>query len=347
MWSARLPTMAEATTVPGIRIAGWGHHVPAGTLVNAELSNRFGIDDDWIVQRTGIRERRVVGAGETTASLAAEAGRAALASAGLGPDQISHLIVASGTPEQPSPATSAFVQRELGTAGGAHDVGAECASFAYGLVVAAGLMAIDPRPILLIGADTRSRCVNPEDRDLSVLMGDGAGAVVLTPSSRSWLRHWDTGCDGSKVESLKITAGGSRLPTNTDTVRDNLHFAKIKGNEIYLNAVRFTVGSVRRTLDSAGLDVDGIDHLLPHQANIRIIESIMEHAGVPQDRLITNIERYGNTGAASIPIALSEALAAGRIQPGDKLLLAAFGAGMVWVTALLEWGAGEPMEWQS
>lgn len=339
--------MADASSVPGIRIIGSGRHVPAGILRNEDLAERLGVDDEWIVQRTGIRERRVVGPDETTASLAVEAGRKALADAGLRPDEISHLIVASGTPEQPSPATSAFVQQQLGTLGGAHDVNAECAGFAYGFIVAAGLMAIDPRPILLVGADTRSRVVDPTDRDLGVLMGDGAGAVVLAPSTQSWLRHWDMGCDGSKVESLQILAGGSRLPTSEDTLRDNLHFAKIRGNEIYLNAVRFTVRSMRRTLDAAGLSADDVDHLLPHQANLRILDSIIDHSGVPRDRLITNIERYGNTGAASIPIALSEALAEGRIRQGEKLLMASFGAGMVWVTALIEWGAGEPVGWES
>ena len=339
--------MTGAPPVTGIGIIGWGKYLPEGRLTNAELAARFDVDDDWIVQRTGIRERRVVEKGETTASLAVEAGRRALEKAGVRPDEISHLILASGTPEQLSPATSAFVQRELGTSGGAHDVNAECASFAYGFVVAAGLMAIDPRPILLIGTDTHSLVVNPEDRDLSVLIGDGAGAVVLAPHDRSWLRGWDMGCDGSKVDSLKILAGGSRLPASEQTLRDNLHYAQIKGNEIYLHAVRFTVGSLRKTLTAAELGPEDIDHLLPHQANMRIIEKIMEHGKVPKDRLITNIEYYGNTGAGSMPIALAEALDSGRIQKGDRLMFAAFGAGMVWVTALIEWGAGEQTEWRS
>ncbi|WP_368732979.1 3-oxoacyl-ACP synthase III family protein [Streptomyces alkaliphilus] len=339
--------MTGQAPMPGIGIIGWGRHLPEGILNNAELATRFGVEEDWIVRRTGIRERRIVGPGETTASLAVEAGRRALEHAGLRPDEISHLIIASGTPEQLSPATSAFVQRELGTSGGAHDVNAECAGFAYGFVVAAGLMAIDPRPILLIGTDTHSLVLNPEDRDLGVLIGDGAGAVVLAPHDRSWLRGWDMGCDGTKTDSLKIPAGGSRLPPSEETFRRKQHYAQIKGNEIYLNAVRFTVGSVRRTLAAADLVPEDIDHLLPHQANMRIIESILEHSKVPPERLITNIEFYGNTGAASMPIALAEALDAGRIRKGDRVLFAAFGAGMVWVTALIEWGAGEPMEWRS
>jgi 3-oxoacyl-[acyl-carrier-protein] synthase III len=327
--------------VTGIGIIGWGMYLPERRVTSAGLAERFGVDEDWIVRRTGIRERRVVGPGETTASFAGEAGRRALDRAGLRADEIAHLIVASGTPEQLSPATSAFVQHALGTGGGAHDVNAECAGFAYGLISAAGLMTLDPRPILLIGSDTHTLIANPDDRDLSVLVGDGAGAVVLAPHTESWLKAWDLGCDGSKAESLKIPAGGSRMPASEDTVRDGLHYAQINGNEIYLHAVRYTVQSVRKTLQAAKAEPDEIDHLLPHQANLRIISSILEHTRVPAEKLITNIERYGNTGAASMPIALTEALDGGDIRDGDRILFAAFGAGMVWATALLEWGAGE------
>jgi 3-oxoacyl-[acyl-carrier-protein] synthase III len=322
----------------GIRIIGWGMHVPEQRLTNDELAARFDISDDWIMKRTGIRERRIVSAGETTASLAIEAGKQALACAGLEPHEIGHLIVSSGTPEQISPATSAFVQHGLGTGGGAHDVNAECAGFAYGLISAAGLMAINPQPILLIGSDTHTLIADPDDRDLSVLVGDGAGAVVLAPDSESWLKAWDLGCDGSKTGSLKIPAGGSRMPASEETVRGKLHYAQIKGNEIYLHAVRYTAASVRKTLARAKLEPGDVDHVLPHQANLRIISSILDHTGLPPERLITNIERYGNTGAASMPIALTEALGEGRIQRGDRLLLAGFGAGMVWASALLEWG---------
>jgi 3-oxoacyl-[acyl-carrier-protein] synthase-3 len=314
--------------VTGIGIIGWGMYVPERTVTNAELEERFGLEDEWILRRTGIRERRVVEPGQTTASLR--------------PDQISHLIVASGTPEQPSPATSAFVQHELGTAGGAHDVNAECASFAYGLIAAAGLVALDPRPILLVGSDTHTLIANPDDRDLSVLVGDGAGAVVLAPHTESWLKAWDLGRDGSKTGSLKILAGGSRMPASEETVREKLHYAQINGNEIYLHAVRYTVQSVRKTLQAAKAEPHDIDHLLPHQANLRIISSILEHTRVPAEKLITNIERYGNTGAASMPIALAEALDGGRVQPGDRVLFAGFGAGMTWATALFEWGSGVP-----
>jgi 3-oxoacyl-[acyl-carrier-protein] synthase III len=324
--------------VNGFDITGWGMAVPERVVTTTELAARFGVDEDWILSRCGIRERRAVDPGQTTASLAVEAGRRALDRAGLSGTDIAHLIVATATPEQLSPATSAFVHHDLGIAGSAHDVNAECSGFLYGLITAAALMIIDPRPILLIGSDTHTLTVNPLDRDLSILVGDGAGAIVLQPSPENWMLSWNLGADGSRTDSLRIQAGGSRMPTTEQTVRDGLHFAEIKGNEIYLNAVRFTVRSVRATLESAKVKPADVDHIIPHQANIRIINSILSHTGLAPECLVTNLERYGNTAAASVPIAMTEALDAGRINNGDLVLLAGFGAGMTWGSALLEWG---------
>ncbi|MEV4970486.1 3-oxoacyl-ACP synthase III family protein [Streptomyces scopuliridis] len=322
----------------GFDITGWGMAVPERKVTSVELAERFGVDENWIVSRCGIRERRAVGPGQTTASLAVEAGRRALEKAGLTGGDIAHLIVATATPEQPSPATSAFVHHDLGIAGSAHDVNSECAGFVYGLVSAMALIAIDPRPILLIGSDTHTLTANPADRDLSILVGDGAGAVVLQPGPENRVKAWNLGADGSCTGSLKVLAGGSRMPTTEETVREGLHFAKINGNEIYLNAVRYTVRTVRETLESAKVDAADVDHIIPHQANIRIINSILSHTGLRPEALVTNLERYGNTASASIPIALTEALEDGRIQPGDQVLLAGFGAGMTWGSMLLEWG---------
>ncbi|MEU3186181.1 ketoacyl-ACP synthase III [Streptomyces sp. NPDC006923] len=322
----------------GFDITGWGMAVPERKVTSVELAERFGVDENWIVSRCGIRERRAVGPGQTTASLAVEAGRRALDKAGLTGGDIAHLIVATATPEQPSPATSAFVHHELGVAGSAHDVNSECAGFVYGLVSAMALIAVDPRPILLIGSDTHTLTANPADRDLSILVGDGAGAVVLVPGPENRVRAWNLGADGSCAGSLKVLAGGSRMPTTEETVREGLHFAQINGNEIYLNAVRYTVRTVRETLESAKVDAADVDHVIPHQANIRIINSILSHTGLRSGALVTNLERYGNTASASIPIALTEALEDGRIQHGDLVLLAGFGAGMTWGSMLLEWG---------
>jgi 3-oxoacyl-[acyl-carrier-protein] synthase-3 len=311
--------------------------VPERTITSEELAERFGVDVNWIVGRCGILERRAVSPGQSTATLAVEAGRRALDRAGLRPDDIAHLIVSTATPEQLSPATSAFVHHGLGLSGSAHDVNAECTGFVYALITAAGLMALDPRPILVIGSDTHSLTTNPDDRDLGILVGDGSGALVLEPGE-GWLRAWNLGADGARTESLKIPAGGSRMPTTEETVRQGLHYAQIKGNEIYLHAVRHTVGSIRKTLAMAEIGPDDVDHFVPHQANLRIIGSVMEHTKLPRERLISNLDRYGNCASASIPIALSEALDAGRIGQGDTVLLAGFGAGMTFATALLRWG---------
>jgi 3-oxoacyl-[acyl-carrier-protein] synthase-3 len=322
----------------GFAITGWGMAVPERTITSVELADRFGVDEDWIVSRSGIRERRAVGEGETTASLAVEAGRRALEHAGLTGADIAHLIVSTATAEQPSPATSAFVQHDLGVGGSAHDVNAECTGFVYGLITAAGLMTLDPRPILLIGSDTHSLTTRPDDRDLGILVGDGAGAVVLEPTTAPWLVTWNLGADGASTNSLKIPAGGSRMPTTEETVRQGLHFAQIKGNEIYLHAVRHTVRSIRKTLDAAGIKPEDVDHFVPHQANLRIIRSIVQHTDVPEERLVTTLERYGNCASASIPMALTVALGDGRIGTGDVVLLAGFGAGMTWGSVLLNWG---------
>lgn len=323
----------------GFDITGWGMHVPEQIITTTELANRFGVDENWIVGRCGIRERRAVTGGQSTASLAIAAGKRALERAGLAPTDIAHLIVATATPEQPSPATSAFVQAGIGLKGAsAHDVNAECAGFIYSLVTAAGLMKLDPRPILIVGSDTHSLTTDPEDRDLGILVGDGAGAIVLEPSANDWLMSWHLGADGSCVESLKIAAGGSRMPTTKETVAKGLHYATINGNEVYLYAVRHTVRTIKATLESAKLEPGDIDHFVPHQANLRIIHSIIKHTGIPEDRLITNLARYGNCASASIPIALTEALDAGRIRDGDVVLLAGFGAGMAFGSILLTWG---------
>lgn len=323
----------------GVGIGGWGAAVPKRSVSNAELAERFAIDEDWIVARTGIRERRMAGVGESSATLAIEAGRRALASGGLTGADIAHLIVATGTPEQPCPATSAFVHRALGIAGSAHDLNAACSGAVYGLITAAGLMALDARPILLIGVDTYTRQLDPADRDVAVLTGDGAGALVVLPAAESWLLSWDLGCDGRRADCLEIPAGGSRIPVSTATVEAGLHYARMRGAEMYVNAVRYGIRSVRRVLDAAGVGIDDIDHFVPHQANLRILQSIIEHAGLDPDRLVVNLDRYGNTAAASVPLALSEALEQGRIQPGDLVLLLGIGAGMTWASALLRWGS--------
>ena len=294
--------------------------------------------DEWITERTGIKERRVAGEGETTASLAIEAGLAAIKDAGIDPADIGLCIVATCTSEQPMPPTSSFVQEGLGLRCGAFDIDAACSGFVYALVAGASMVASGAiGPVLVIGAETLTRVVDPTDRSTVILFGDGAGAVVLTPSDEVGLLAWDLGCDGSLTSLLGVPAGGSRLPTSAETVAGGDHWLKMDGREVFRRAVRVIVDSARVTLDRAGLTADDVALFVPHQANSRIIGSAAAQLNLPSERTFVNIDRYGNTSAASVPIALAEAADAGRLQAGDLVLLSGFGAGMSWASALVRW----------
>jgi 3-oxoacyl-[acyl-carrier-protein] synthase-3 len=322
-------------------IAGWGTAVPEGRLTNADLERRVDTTDEWIVERTGIRERRVAGEGETTASLAIEAGTAAIKSAGITPEEVNLLIVATATPEQPIPHTGAFVGDGLGIRCGSFDLGAGCAGFIYELVTGAALLTSgNLGHVLVIGAETLSRVVDPHDRGTCILFGDGAAAMVLSPSPDDGpgLLAWDLGCDGSATGLLGILAGGSRQPATPETIAEGQQYIKMQGQEVFRRAVRAVVDSVKVTLDRAGLTSTDVDWFVPHQANARIIEAAANRLGIPADRTVVNIERYGNTSAASIPLAMAEAADDGRISDDDVVLLSGFGAGMTWGSALLRWG---------
>jgi 3-oxoacyl-[acyl-carrier-protein] synthase III len=324
----------------GLRVAvtGLGMAVPERRVTNFDLAKIVDTSDEWITDRTGIKERRVAGDGETTASLAIEAGTAALKDAGIDPADIGCCIVATCTSEQPIPPTSSFVQEGLGLRCGAFDIDAACSGFVYALVAGASMVASGAMgPVLVIGAETLTRVVDPTDRSTVILFGDGAGAAVLTPSDDIGLLAWDLGCDGSLAGLLGIPAGGSRLPTSADTVAGGDHWLKMDGREVFRRAVRVIVDSARTTLDRAGLTSDDIALFVPHQANTRIIDSAATKLGLPSERVFVNIDRYGNTSAASVPIALAEAAEAGRLHPGDLVLLTGFGAGMSWASALLRW----------
>jgi 3-oxoacyl-[acyl-carrier-protein] synthase-3 len=325
---------------PGIRaaIAGWGMAVPERRITNEELALQVDTDDAWIVDRTGIRERRAVGEGESTATLAIEAGAAAIKSADLSPGDIGCCIVATCTPEQPIPATAAFVQDGLGLQCGAFDLDAACAGFVYATVAAASLVAAGMGPTLVIGAETLTRFADPEDRGTVILFGDGAGAAVFVPSDEPGVLAWDLGCDGGTAGLLGVPAGGSRLPASAATVAARGHFLKMDGREVFRRAVRVTIESATATLAQAGVTAADVALFVPHQANIRIIEAAADRLGFPAERTVVNIERYGNTSAASVPMALAEAADAGRLRPGDLVLLSGFGAGMSWASALVRWG---------
>ncbi|MFN2502708.1 MAG: beta-ketoacyl-ACP synthase III [Acidimicrobiales bacterium] len=338
---------------PGRRaaIAGWGIAVPEARLTNQDWAERVDTSDEWIRERTGIQERRVAGPGETTATLAIEAGAAAIKRADLTPADIGACVVATCTPEQPIPFTGAFVQEGLGLRCGAFDVDAACSGFVYGLVVGSSLIAAGALDsVLVIGSETLLRITDWTDRSTCVLFGDGAGAVVLKPSGAAGgapsgpddpgLLAWDLGCDGSAAHLLTVLAGGSRLPTSAETMAAGDHFLRMEGQEVFRRAVRAIVESAAGTLLQADVTPDQVDLFIPHQANIRIIEAAATRLGISPERTFKNIERYGNTSAASIPLALAEAADAGRLAPGDLVLLSGFGAGMSWASALIRWGGG-------
>jgi 3-oxoacyl-[acyl-carrier-protein] synthase-3 len=324
----------------GLRVAitGWGMAVPERRVTNFDLAQLVDTNDEWITERTGIKERRVAGEGETTASLAVEAGMAAIKDAGVDPADIGCCIVATCTSEQPIPPTSAFVQDGLGLRCGAFDIDAACSGFVYALVAGASMVAAGAMgPVLVIGSETLTRVVDPTDRSTLVLFGDGAGAVVLTPSDEVSLLAWDLGCDGSLTGLLGVPGGGSRLPITAEVLANGDQWLKMDGREVFRRAVRVIVDSARATLDRAGLAAADVDLFVPHQANVRIIDSAAKKLGLPLERTFVNIDRYGNTSAASVPIALAEAADAGRLKKGDLVLLSGFGAGMSWASALIRW----------
>jgi 3-oxoacyl-[acyl-carrier-protein] synthase-3 len=322
-------------------VGGWGTAVPEKLVTNAEMEQRVDTTDAWIVERTGIRERHVAATTDTTASLAIDAGTAAIKNAGIPPDAIDLLIVATASPEQPIPHTGAFVGEGLGLRCGSFDLGAGCAGFVYMLVVGSSLLSTGNLDhVLIVGAEILSRIIDPDDRATSILFGDGAAAAVLSrsPDDGPGVLAWDLGCDGSAAGLLEIRAGGSRMPATAETIAAGEQYLKMQGQEVFRRAVRVVVESARTTLDRAGVATSDVAWFVPHQANIRIIESASSRLGIPADRTIVNIDRYGNTSAASIPLALAEAADDGRLRDGDLVLMSGFGAGMTWASALLRWG---------
>ena len=322
-------------------VHGWGTAVPEQLLTNADLEQRVDTTDAWIVERTGIRARHIAAATDTTGSMAIDAGTNAIKHAGIPPDAVDLLIVATATPEQPIPHTGAFVGEGLGLRCGSFDLSAGCAGFVYMLVVGSSLLTTGNLDhVLIVGAETLTRLIDPDDRATCILFGDGAAAAVLSrsPDDGPGVMAWDLGCDGSAAGLLEIRAGGSRMPATPETIAAGEQYLKMQGQEVFRRAVRAVVDSARTTLQRAGVTTSDVAWFVPHQANIRIIESAATRLGIDQDRTIVNIDRYGNTSAASIPLALAEAADDGRLRDGDLVLMSGFGAGMTWASALLRWG---------
>jgi 3-oxoacyl-[acyl-carrier-protein] synthase-3 len=307
-------------TLPGAVITGWGTALPDTVVTNAQLEARLDTTDEWIATRSGIRERHI---GGTVSTLAIDAGRRALERAGLAPEQVDLLVLATCTPDLAVPATSAAVHFALGLSGGAFDVNAACAGFVYALVAAHGAVSCGAaHRVLVIGADCVSLLTDPDDRATAVLFADGAGAVVLEPSDDDGLLAVDFGVDGSAHDLLTCAHGG---------------YMEMEGKEVFRRAVRTTVDSASRALERANLTPDDVALFVPHQANLRIIEAVASRLGVPMQRVAVVVDRTGNTSSASVPLALADASDAGRLRPGDHVLMSGFGAGMTWASTVVRW----------
>ncbi len=322
-------------------VAGWGKYVPARVVTNIELSRTLDTSDEWIRSRTGIAERRVAAPDEATASMAIIAGRHALAVAGTAAEDVDCVLVATCTPDQPMPATANLVQAGLGaTRAGACDINAVCSGFVYALAMAdssirSGLF----RTVLVIGAETFSRIVDWTDRSTCVLFGDGAGALLLRATDEEYgLLATTVGSDGSRADLLTVPAGGSRLPATCSTLQDRLHMIRMDGREVFRFAVSVLPRITEQVVAAAGWTLDDLDLFVAHQANVRIIQSAARTLGLPDEKVYVNVQRYGNTSAASIPIALCEAQEEGRLHDGSAVVVAGFGSGLSWAASALRWG---------
>jgi 3-oxoacyl-[acyl-carrier-protein] synthase-3 len=322
-----------------VGILGTGAYTPERVLTNKDLENLVDTDDQWIMERTGIRERRIAAPEETVATMAAMAARRALANSGIDPDQIAYLIVGTNSPDYMYPAVAIRVQEELGLNGqlGAFDVQAGCSGFNYALYLAEKLAALEGKYSLAIGTDANSRFIDWTDRSTCVLFGDGAGATVVGPVERGGIMasFIASSLNMNLYCKTQFDAGNSPfLPQQQNTPR---YYLTMDGREIFKFAVNAVKECIRRISEMTGVAREDFDYLIIHQANNRIIEAGARFAKVPMEKLFVNVDRYGNTSAASVPLALDEAAQAGRLKTGDKVFLCSFGAGVTWSAALLEW----------
>jgi len=321
------------------RIAGTGSYAPERVLTNADLERMVDTSDDWIVERTGIRERRLVAPGEACSDLATKAAERALAAAGVAAADLDMILLATCTGDAPLPSTACLIQDRLGaTKAAACDIGAACCGFIYAMAVGDAYVKTGLRHVLVIGSEVMSVITNWKDRNTCILFGDGAGAAVLsaTKEDRGILSsHLHS--DGSLWNLVCVPGGGSRMPPTEKMLADELQYIKMKGNETYKVAVKTLEESAHEALKANGLTVADIDAYVPHQANVRIIKAVASRLGLPMEKVVLNMDRYGNTSAASIPIALDEAVRGGRIKKGHLVMMAAFGSGLTWATSLVRW----------
>jgi len=321
-------------------IIGTGSYLPEKVLTNFDLEKMVDTSDEWIFTRTGIRERHVVGGDTATSDLAVEAARRALEDARVAPEEVDLIAVATITPDYPLPATACIVQDRLGAKkAGAFDLQAACSGFVYGIHLAAGYLAAHPdKTVLVIGAETLTKMTDYTDRTSCILFGDGAGAVVMrTGEAGQGLLNGELGADGSGYAMMITPGGGSRQPASHATVDARLHYMKIRGREVFKFAVTKMGDLMENALKTNGLSVEDVALVVPHQVNVRIISAAAERIGLPLEKVYINIDRVGNTSAASVAIALDEAKRAGRIRRGDIVILLGFGGGLTWSSAVLRW----------
>ena len=323
-----------------VAIVGTGSYAPEKILTNDDIAKIVDTSDEWIKTRTGVKERRVVGEGEATSDIATEAARRALQSANIESGDVDLIIVATSTPDFFFPATACIVQHNIGAKNAAaFDLEAACSGFLYSLSIGNSLISTGVYDnILIIGAEVFYNFLDWEDRTTCVLFGDGAGAAILRPTMKeNCIIANYLGADGSGKDTIKFPAGGSRLPASQETVIQKLHYVKMRGNETFKFAVRAMSDSVLTVLKQCDISLKEVDWLIPHQANIRIMRAVADRISLPREKVIINIDRYGNTSAASIPIALDEVVRDGKIKEGDIIVMVAFGAGLTWASSVVRW----------
>jgi 3-oxoacyl-[acyl-carrier-protein] synthase-3 len=326
--------------LPRSRIISTGSYLPEKVLTNFDLEKMVDTSDEWIIERTGIRERRIAGESQAASDLAYEASKAAMESAGLKADDIDLIIVATVTGDMPFPSTACMLQDKLGAKNAVgFDVNAACSGFLYGLYIADSFIKSGMhKKVLVVGTEVLSKITDWNDRTTCVLFGDGAGVVILEPTEEDrGIVSMHINSDGSMWELLHMPGGGSRNPASIDSVEKGLHYIKMKGNEIFKVAVRALEDLAIKTLDENKIEPSQLSLLIPHQANLRIIQATADRIGIAMDKVVVNLDIYGNTSAASIPIALDEAVRTGRIKDRDYILLEAFGGGLTWASALIKW----------
>lgn len=322
------------------KIVSTGSYLPEKVLTNFDLERMVETSDQWITERTGIKERRIANENQAASDLAHEASKIALDRASLKAEDIDLIITATVTGDMPFPSTACILQDKLGAKkAAAFDINAACSGFLYGLYVADSFIRSGMhKKILVVGTEVLSKITDWEDRTTCILFGDGAGAVIVEPTIEDrGILSMSVNSDGSMWDLLHLPAGGSKIPASRESVDNKLHFIKMRGNETFKFAVRALEDLVIRILEENKLDPSQLSLLIPHQANLRIIQATADRLGLPMEKVLINIDKYGNTSASSIPIALDEALTTGRVKEGDYILLEAFGGGLTWASALLKW----------